>query len=137
VPLAIALVVVFALVVFLWVAFGREEGPGPVDVAVAYEHAWLRADFDVLFDLSGDELRDGMRRERFVEVQRATHAIETAPVLAAPVAVEEAVRANRTALVVTRVGEGSGAVRNNVVLEQRASGWTVVGYSLRPGSPAP
>jgi hypothetical protein len=39
------------------------------------------------------------------------------------------------------VSTGDGSVRNNVVLERRANGWLVVGYSLRPdteaGAPAP
>jgi hypothetical protein len=70
------MVVIFALLVFMWVSIGREPGPGPADVAIAYEHAWDHLDFDLLFDLSGDELRDGMRRDRFVAAKR--HAYENA-----------------------------------------------------------
>ncbi len=35
----VAMVVIFALLVFMWVSIGREPGPGPADVAIAYEHA--------------------------------------------------------------------------------------------------
>ena len=38
----------------------------------------------------------------------------------------------KTALVVTRVAAGGGAVRNNVMLDHTANGWVVIGYSLRP-----
>ena len=40
---------------------------------------------------------------------------------------------NQSALVVTRVTAEGTSVRNDVLLERRANGWTVVGYSLRPG----
>jgi hypothetical protein len=134
VPLAIAIGIVVALLFVLWVAFAREPGPGPADVALAYETAWDRLDFDLLYDLSGDELRDHMRRDQFVAAKRAAHAPAGAPAggrLGAAIAVEEVVQANQTAVVVTRVSTGEESIRNNVLLEKRAQGWTVVGYSLR------
>ena len=40
------------------------------------------------------------------------------------------------ALVVTCVTAEGISVRNDVLMERRANGWTVVGYSLRPGGGA-
>ena len=58
------------LLIVMWIAFGLEPGPGPADVAIAYENAWDKLDFDLLFDLSGDEMRDGMRRAEFIAAKR-------------------------------------------------------------------
>jgi hypothetical protein len=132
-----AVVVLFALLVFMWVSVGREPGPGPADVALAYERAWDDLDFNLLFDLSGEELRDGMRRDRFVAAKRAAYASTDARArLGAHVRVETAIAGNQAALVVTEVAANDTSVRNNVMLEKRANGWVVVGYSLRPDAEA-
>ena len=131
----IAIVLIFALLVFTWVSIGREPGPGPADVAIAYERAWDDLDFNLLFDLSGEELRDGMRRERFINTKRAAydsaeqHARSR---IGADIGVETAIAGHQTALVVTKVAAHGESVRNNVMLEKRANGWVVVGYTLRP-----
>lgn len=136
-PLVVALVVILGLLVFMWVAIAREPGPGPVDVAIAYERAWDELDFPLLYELSGDELRDGMRRDRFVEVKRAAYeAGDHVHRLGADVSVETSVAGHQTALVVTRVAIDGTAVRNNVMLEHRANGWVVVGYTLGSDAPA-
>lgn len=130
-------VVLTALMVFSWVAVAREPGPGPADVAIAYERAWDALDFELLYQLSGDELRDGMRRDRFVRVKRAAHErAGTRPDIGARIEVESAIAGNDAALIVTRVGAPGDPIRNNVTLERRANGWVVVGYGLRvdPGA---
>ncbi len=133
----IAMVVLFALLVFMWVSIGREPGPGAADVALAYERAWDDLDFNLLFDLSGEELRDGMRRERFVAAKRAAYANADASArLGVDVRVETSIAGHQTALVVTEVAAHGSRVRNNVMLEKRANGWVVVGYSLRPDAEA-
>ncbi len=136
-PLLIALIVIIVLLVFMWVSIGREPGPGAVDVAIAYERAWDELDFSLLYDLSGDEMRDGLRRDRFIAAKQAAYAGgDHAPRrLGAKVSVETSVAGHQTALVVTRVEVDGAAVRNNVMLEKRANGWVVVGYTL--GSDAP
>jgi hypothetical protein len=135
VPLVIALVIVSLLMVALWIAVALEKGPAPADVAIAYEHAWDELDFALLYDLSGDELRDGMRKEQFVAAKRAAYASAgNTQRLAARVEVDTSVVGHETALIVTRVSTDDGSVRNNVVLERRASGWVVVQYSIRPNS---
>jgi hypothetical protein len=137
IALIVVLVVVFALLIFLWVAIGREPGPSAADVALAYERAWDELDFGLLYDLSGDEMRDGMRRERFINAKRAAYEkAEHRARIGARVEVETSISGHQTALVVTRVDADGGHVRNNVMLERRSNGWVVVGYSLRPDTEA-
>ena len=128
-----ALGAIALLVGFLFVAIAKEDGPQPADVAIAYELAWDRLDFETLFDLSGPELRDGAKRPGFVATKRAAYTGVPRGRLAAKIAVENVVAAADAALVVTNVFTGEGAVRNNVLMERRAGRWYVVGYSLRSG----
>lgn len=131
-PLVIALVIVFVLMVTMWIAIAKERGPSPADVAIAYERAWSELDFGLLYDLSGEELRDGLRRDQFIAAKRTAYAnTEHRVRIAASIEVETFAAGNETALVVTRVTADGGTVRNNVVLERRAPGWLVVAYSLR------
>jgi len=140
-PLVIALVIVFLLLLFMWISVGREPGPGPSDVAIAYERAWDELDFDLLYDLSAAELRDGLRRDQFIAAKRAAYAGTTRSKIGAKIVVETSVAGHQAALVVTRVEADGGAVRNNVMLDHTANGWVVIGYSLRPDTetapPAP
>lgn len=132
-PLVIALVVIAGLLLFMWISVGREPGPGPSDVAIAYERAWADLDFGLLYDLSGAQLRDGLRRDQFMAAKYSAYARadRTAPI-GARIGVETSVAGNQTALVVTKVVAGGGAVRNNVMLDHTSNGWLVIGYSLRP-----
>jgi hypothetical protein len=133
VALVVAMSVLFALLFFMWVAVGREPGPAAVDVAIAYERAWDELDFNLLYDLSGPGLRDGLRRDQFIAAKRAAYARPESRVpLGAEITVETSVAGHQTALVVTRVVAGGSPVRNNVMLEHTANGWVVIGYSLRP-----
>ena len=129
----VVMVIIFGLLVFMWTSIGREPGPSAADVAIAYERAWDDLDFNLLYDLSGDEMRDGMRKERFVAAKKAAYAANPAPRhLGAKVDIDQSIAGHQTALVVTRVDVPEGSVRNNVMLEHRSNGWVVVGYSLRP-----
>jgi hypothetical protein len=137
IALIVVLVVIAGLLVFMWISIGREPGPSPVDVAIAYERAWDDLDFDLLYDLSGDEMRDGLRRERFVAAKKAAYAENRVPRrLGAAVDIDTAITGHQTALVVTRVDAADGSIRNNVMLEHRSNGWVVVGYSIRPDAEA-
>ena len=79
-----------------------------------------------------------MRRDQFIEAKRGAYAnAEPRGRLAESIEVDTFVEGNQSALVVTCVTAEGISVRNDVLLERRANGWTVVGYSLRPGSPAP
>ena len=141
-PLVVALIVVFLLLLFMWISVGREPGPGPSDVAIAYERAWDELDFTLLYDLSGAELRDGLRRDQFIAAKRAAYAnVNHRSHIGAKITVETSVAGHQTALVVTKVTADGGSVRNNVMLDHTSNGWVVIGYSLRPDSetapPAP
>ena len=141
-PLVVALIVVFLLLLFMWISVGREPGPGPSDVAIAYERAWDELDFTLLYDLSGAELRDGLRRDQFIAAKRAAYAnVNHHSHIGAKITVETSVAGHQTALVVTKLTADGGAVRNNVMLDHTSNGWVVIGYSLRPDSetapPAP
>jgi hypothetical protein len=131
-PLVIAMGIVLLLLGFLFFAFVHEKPPPPADVAIAYERAWDHLDFSMLFDLSGAELRDGMRRDAFIAAKRAAYAREERHQLGATIEIDAAVNGNDTALVVTRVSTAGSSVRNNVLLERRGGSWAVVGYNLRP-----
>jgi hypothetical protein len=133
VPLAVAIAVILVLLVFMLWAIAHEKGPSAPDVAIGYEHAWDELDFGLLWDLSGPELRDGLRRDQFIAAKRAAYANEPKGRLAEHIDVDTFVEGNQSALVVTRVTAEGTSVRNDVLLERRANGWTVVGYSLRPG----
>ena len=131
-PLVVALGIVVVLLFFMWISIGREPGPGPADTAIAYETAWDELDFDLLYSLSGPELRDGLRRDQFIAVKRRAYATaDRSSTIGAQIAVETSIIGNQTALVVTRVAADGGAVRNNVMLDHTANGWLVVSYSLR------
>ena len=136
--LIVAVVVIVVLLVVMWIAIAHESGPGPADVAIAYERAWDELDFGLLYDLSGAELRDGLRRDQFIAAKRTAYAASDARRrLGAEVTVETSVAGNQTALVVTRVAAEGGIVRNNVMLEHRSNGWAVVSYSLGSDAPTP
>jgi hypothetical protein len=132
VALWFALAGIAILIGVMFLAVAKEDGPQPADVALAYEMAWDRLDFDTLFDLSGPELRDGAKRPGFIATKRAAYEGVKRGRLAARIAVENVVTAPDTALVVTNVFTDAGAVHNNVLMERRAGRWYVVGYSLRP-----
>jgi hypothetical protein len=127
-----ALGAIAILVGVLFIAVAKEDGPPPGDVALAYEIAWDRLDFDTLFDLSGVELRDGAKRPGFIATKRAAYEGVKRGRLAARIAVENVVTSTDTALVVTNVLTDAGSVRNNVLMERRSGRWYVVAYSLRP-----
>ena len=131
-PLAISIGIILVLLVVMWVAFAKETGPGAPDVAIAYERAWDRFDFDLLYDLSGPELRDGMRRDQFLAAKRAAYArTQTRHRVDATIGVDDVVSTAQTAVVLTHVANDEGSVQNRVLLEKRSNGWTVVGYSIR------
>jgi hypothetical protein len=139
---AIAVGLTAVAVVVLWVAVAREPGPAPDDSAIAYEQAWNRLDFSTLYDLSGDELRDGLRRAEFVAHKRellatATATATPAPRGAVPVSIDQVATSGDAAHVVTVVGgdDTGGAVRNDLKLRRRDGRWVVTAYSLRSSEP--
>jgi hypothetical protein len=136
---ALVALVVLALIVGLVIAVARDPGPAADDVAVAYEDAWDRLDFEALWTLSGDELRDGMGRRDFVAAKQA--AYQRQPELgnlAARVAVEHLDAGRHAAVVRTRVDErGGGIAHNELQLAHRGGRWVVVAYHLLGPDGAP
>jgi len=131
-PLIIAVFIVLVLLGFMFWAVAHEQPPSPAEVAVAYESAWDHLNFSMLFDLSGAELRDGMRRDAFVAAKHDAYGDHPRGRLAAHIDIDTEIKGKETALVVTRVSTDEGSVRNNVLLERRGGSWAVVGYTLRP-----
>jgi len=131
--LIVVIALVVALVVAMIVAVARDPGPAPADVAVGYEHAWDRLDFDVVYRLSGEELHDGLARGDFVAAKRAAYDAQgQLGHLIAHAAVSEEAVAGDTARIDTRLTLRDGTtVENRVLLRRRHSDWVVVGYDLR------
>ena len=130
---AIALAVV-ALVLALVVAVGLEPGPSPGEVAVSYELAWDRLDFDALWAMSGEELRDGRSRHDFIADKREAYAGQRELAgLARDVKLDEVRKGSELAAARTRVVLQDGTeVRNQVQLALREGTWKVIGYHLEP-----
>jgi hypothetical protein len=127
-------VVVVALCVALVVLVVVDRGPSAAEVALAYEDAWDRLDFEALWALSGDELRDGLDRQPFIAAKRA--AYERQPGLrglAASVVVDAVSEGRDFAVVHTRMElrDGGHAV-DALQLTKRAGRWLVVAYELEP-----
>jgi hypothetical protein len=134
---ALVALAVFALVVALVVAFAFDPGPSPAESALAYEEAWDRLDFSALWDLSGDELRDGLDRKAFIAAKQAAYSQQQGlGQLAREVTLEDTRSARSIAVVHTRVElRDGGTARNEVRLTKRAGRWVVVAYQLRTDAP--
>jgi hypothetical protein len=134
---AIVAVVIFFLVITLVVLFAREPGPTPTDIAIAYELAWDRLDFDTLWSLSGPELRDGLDKREYIAAKlRAYEGRHELRNLSDHIDVDEANVGIGHAAVRTRVTLRDGAVvRNDVVLTKRSAAWVVTGYQLVANPP--
>ena len=131
---AIVGAVLLALCLAVVIAVAKDKGPQPDDVAVSYEHAWDRLDFDALWTLSGAELRDGLDRKQFNAAKHAAYA-ERRELrgLAANIVVDDSIVRRDNAVVTTRVELRDGSVVHNAVqLVRRNSRWQVVAYAMVP-----
>ncbi|HUF84383.1 MAG TPA: hypothetical protein VMQ81_07315 [Acidimicrobiia bacterium] len=135
---AIVAGVVLLLCLALVFAVARDPGPPPGEVAVAYELAWDRLDFETLWSLSGTELRDDRPKHDFVAAKRA--AYDRAPGLAGlarDVVLEDVTAGADVAVARTRIEATDGSVvRNELHLARRDGTWLVVAYELRESSDA-
>lgn len=129
---AVLVVAVVGLALAVVVAVIRDPGSTPGDVAMAYELAWDRLDFESLWTLAGGELRDGLDRKGFVQAKRAAYTGRTELAhLAVDVAVEGIDATANHAVVRTRVTLRDHAEVCNVIqLARRSGSWYVVAYQL-------
>ena len=132
--IAVVGILVLAVLVAVVVAIAKDRGPGPEEVAVAYEVAWDKLDFESLYVLSGRELRDGLDRRQFVASKAAAYADQRAlGGLADRVGVDDHAISGNGAIVATSVElRDGGIVHNRVDLARRNGRWEVVGYRLAP-----
>jgi hypothetical protein len=139
VALIVAGVVIIGLCVVLVIIVSADPGPSPVDVALAYEEAWDHLDFEGLWLLSGDELRDGLRRPEFVAAKRAAYEQQTGlRALADRVVVDAVSEGSGFAVVHTRVElRDGGRVVDALQLAQRGGRWLVIAYDLEPDGADP
>jgi len=116
------------------VGVAKDRGPAPDAVAVSYEHAWDRLDFEALWTLSATELRDGLDHKKFVAAKRAAYASRTElKGLAESITVDEELVRGDNALVTTRIVVRDGSVvHNSVQLVRRSTRWQVVAYAMVP-----
>jgi hypothetical protein len=129
-------VVILALAFSVVLAIARDRGPNADDVAVAYELAWDRLDFESVFTLSGGELRDGLDRRGFVAAKRSAYEQRASlGGLVERVGVDQVATAEDAAIVITRVELRDGTmVHNRVELARRSARWQVVAYRLEPST---
>jgi hypothetical protein len=134
---AVVVVVIFVLILAFVLAVAREQGPPPSDVALAYELAWDHLDFESLWAVSGDELRDGLGRREFVAAKVAAYAQQARlSHLAREIVIENVDQRGDLAVVRTRVELFDGDVAHNELhLVRRVGRWTVVEYRLRSDAP--
>jgi hypothetical protein len=134
----IVFVIVTVGIILLVIAFGvaaaTDAGPPPAEVALGYERAWDRLDFETLWSLSTPELRDRRTRKEFVAAKRAAYSEQPdLRRLTRNVAVEEATAGPHVAVVITAVELRDGSmVHDELKLVRRAGRWQVLSYSLRP-----
>lgn len=133
-PFLIVVGVVVLLCLALVVAVAIDPGPPPGEVAIAYELAWDRLDFDTLWLLSAPELRDHRNRDEFVRAKREAYADRRALAgLARHVGLEDIVAGRDAATARTQVELHDGTVvHNQVQLIKHVGRWLVCAYDLAP-----
>lgn len=132
VPIVVLAATVLVASAGLVVLVARYRGPGPAEVALAYEHAWDRLDFTTLWNLSGDRLRDGRPRAAFVADKHSAYRAESGLAgLVRSVRPEVVEVQGPVARVVTRLELTDGrSVTDEMLLERAGSRWRVISYQL-------
>ena len=127
-------VIILGLIGALLLIITLDPGPSPSDVAVAYEAAWDHLDFDTLWTLAGDELRDGLDRKEFVEAKRVAYQDQPGlRGLADHVHIDAVTEGRNFAVVRTSVDLRDGGCASDALqLAKRGGRWLVVAYQLEP-----
>jgi hypothetical protein len=124
----------------LLAVLARSQGPGPAEVAVAYERAWDRLDFATVWQLSSPTLRDGRSRDQFVRDKQAAYREERGALaeLVRSVRPERVEKRGPVARVLTRLELRDGhSVVDEVLLERDGAFWLVSAYHLAPRRAGP
>jgi hypothetical protein len=129
-------ILVLALSIAVIVVIAKDRGPGPGEVAVAYELAWDRLDFESLFTLSGNELRDGLDRRGFIAAKRTAYAQQhELGGLVERVGIDQVANTRDAAVAITTVElHDEAVVHNRVEMARRNGRWLVVAYRLEPSA---
>jgi hypothetical protein len=133
---AVVGIIVLALAVTVVVVIAKDHGPGPSEVAVAYELAWDHLDFESLYTLSGQELRDGLDRRGFIAAKRSAYAHQhDLGGLVERVGVDQVANGRELAVAITTVElHDRAVVHNRVDMARRNGRWQVVAYRLEPSA---
>jgi hypothetical protein len=131
---AVVLGIIALLIIGVIVIASMERGPSTGDLALAYEHAWDRLDFETIWALSSIELRDGLDRRQFARTKRAAFSSADHPAdLVASAAVSDIAEAGDVAAAITELVLRDGStVHHEVRMAKRMGRWEVTGYTLRP-----
>jgi hypothetical protein len=131
---AVVAVVIGLLVVAVIVIAALERGPSTADLALAYEQAWDRLDFETIWALSSLALRDGLDRRSFARAKRAAYATVDHPAgLVASATVDDLAESGDVAAAITTLALHDGStVHHEVRMAKRMGRWEVTGYTLRP-----
>lgn len=134
----VVIVIVVSLAIALVIGVAKDPGPSATDVALGFEHAWDELDFDVVYRMSGPELRDGLTKAEYIAAKRAAYADGSALArLVDEVVAESETRRGDVASVMTRLALRDGnVIHNEVRLARRSRVWEVVAYELRPAPAA-
>jgi hypothetical protein len=132
--IGIAALLVVALALAVVVAIALDHGPAPDEVAVAYELAWDKLDFESLFTLSGTELRDGLDRRGFIAAKRDAYREQRSlGGLVERVGVDQVANTRDSAVAITTVElHDEAVVHNRIDMVRRNGRWQVVAYRLEP-----
>jgi hypothetical protein len=131
-PVLVLTGLLLAIAVVLLVGIARSGSPPPGEVAIAYELAWDRFEFDVVWDLSGPLMRDGRSRVEFSADKHAAYAAHpelrglVADVVVRQVEVDDDHARVTTALALVAGGE----LVDELLLRRHDSTWRVEGYHL-------
>jgi hypothetical protein len=133
VPLVVVGILIGGLGIYLLVALALQPNSGPEEVAVAYELAWDRLDFERLWELSGDGLRDGRTREAFLADKQAAYADRAAGLtgLVRRATVESLEVDKGHAIARTELDLSDDTMfRNELYLKRNGGNWKVEVYRL-------
>jgi hypothetical protein len=133
VPIVVVGILIGALGIFLLVALAKQPTSAPEEVAVAYELAWDRLDFQRLWELSGDGLRDGRTREVFLADKQAAYSggptALTGLILRATVESLEVRKGHAIARTELDLADDT-TFRNELYLKRQGGNWKVEVYRL-------